>query len=85
MILFLMLMLSIKSQAQGIEACLDSGQIHKVYEYRKDCEKCKLDLIDTNLALKDARASSVSQDHSITVVVGVVMFLVGALVGSSMK
>lgn len=73
-----------KSLAQ-VDTCLDAVEVHNVNLYRVGCEKCKLDLDTTQVALKDARANAVSQDHSLTVVIGVVAFLFGALVGSAMK
>lgn len=78
------LMGSIRSQAQS-DTCFDDAQIHELNLYRIDCEKDKLDLKDTTDELKDARSNSVSQDHSIIVIIGVVTFLLGTLVGSTMK
>ncbi len=73
----------IKSQAQESK-CLTQNQIHNVNEYRLGCEKCKLDLTDTVLALKDARKTT-STDHSVTVVIGVVAFLFGVIIGPALK
>ncbi len=79
-----MLMGSEKLQAQ-VDTCLDAIEVHNVNLYRIGCEKCKLDLVTAQNALKDSENRTVSQDHSATVVIGVVAFLFGALIGSSMK
>lgn len=84
MLVLMILMGFQKSQAQNNEECFDANQIHRINEYRIECEKCKLDLTDTMLALKEARLQT-SEDHSLVVVAGVVAFLVGALIGSSLK
>lgn len=59
--------------------------MHNLNSYRIQCEKDKLDLTDTTLALKDARSQAISQDHSVTVVVGIIGVLVGVLLGSQMQ
>lgn len=73
-----------KSLAQN-DTCLNANEMHNVNLYRIGCEKCKMDLDTTKLALKDSEERTVSQDHSLVVVVGASMFLLGGLIGSSLK
>lgn len=75
----------VESQAQEIETCYNSKQIGRINDFRKECEKCKLDLTDTVLALKDARSQVGSSDHSLTIVVGILMLFSGWAIGSSLK
>lgn len=84
-IILMLLTMSIKSQAQETETCYTPKQVSRINDYAKGCEKCRLDLTDTMLALKDARNQAGASDHSLTVVVGVLSLLIGAAIGSQLK
>ncbi len=74
----------IKSQAQESK-CLTQNQIHNVNEYRKTCDVCFLDLKDVSDSLKECRSTGSGKDHSLSVVTGVIGFLLGALIIGSVK
>lgn len=80
-----MLMAPISSSAQKIEDCFTPKQLKHANDYRKECEKCRLDLTDTMVALKESREREGHKDHSTTIVVGVGLAVLGYLLGSINK
>lgn len=78
-----MLMGSQKSQALETETCYTAPQIHRINEFRKDCEKCQLDLADTRHELDQCVLSPIHDDHSLAVITALGGIVVGAAIASS--
>lgn len=76
---------STKSRAQETEppTCFSGTQIYQINEYRKSCEKWRLDLIDTNEALQKSREEHMP-DHSLTVLTGFAALALGVILGASL-
>ena len=74
---------SVKSQAQETETCYTAPQIHRINEFRKDCEKCQLDLADTRHELDQCVLSPIHDDHSLAVITALGGIVVGAVIASS--
>lgn len=46
-------LLPMSLKAQSVTNCYDNSQLHDMAEFKKSCDKCSVDLIDTNMAFRE--------------------------------
>lgn len=88
MLVLLTLTASTRSLAQETETCYSPIQVSRINDFRKDCEKCQLDLEETTFAL-NACAVRVNagtafwQTPEFLLVTGLLIFGSGFAIGNS--